>query len=61
MNKNLAKELKNIIESLEWHVSKRKGCKSVTFSHVFFTKELERLISVHDRLINNKHVATNNE
>ena len=46
----LKSKLKKVIENMECHVSKRKGCKSVTFSHVFFSKELEKLIEIHDKL-----------
>ena len=50
MNKPLAKKLKQVIEDLEWHVSKRKGCKSVTFGHTVFSQKLEQLIEIHDEL-----------
>jgi len=52
MNQELASQLKQVIEDLEWHVSKRKGCKSVTFSHTVFSQKLEQLIEIHDHLNN---------
>ena len=50
MNQEITNQLKQVIEDLEHHVSKRKGCKSVTFSHEFFSKKLEQLIEMHDQL-----------
>ena len=50
MSKKLSKELKQVIEDLEWHVSKRKGCKSVTLGHTFFSQKLEQLIEIHNKI-----------
>ena len=52
MNQELALQLKQVIEDLEWYVSKRKGSKSVTFDRGVFSQKLERLIEIHDQLNN---------
>lgn len=47
---NTLDELKQVIEELESHVSKRKGCRSVTFNHLVFSSMLEELIKIHEKL-----------
>lgn len=54
MNEELAIQLRQVIEDLEWHVSKGKGCKSVTFGHSVFSQKLEQLIGIHDALNQDK-------
>ena len=48
----LSSDLKHIIEGLGFHVSNRKGCKSVTISHDLLIKKLEQLNEIRDKLIN---------